>query len=123
MKDKLKRIWKPLAGFEIMDIGNNYMVKFHSEIGRSRVMYNGPWMIFYHYLTVQCWLKDFVSPTNKIHFPSLNLFYYDEIILLTLAAIVGMPVKVDSNTLNVRRGSFACVSIKIDLTKPVIGKV
>lgn len=66
MKDKLKRIWKPLAGFEIMDIGNNYMVKFHSEIGRSRVMYNGPWMIFYHYLTVQCWLKDFVSPTNKI---------------------------------------------------------
>lgn len=53
-------------------------------------------MIFDHYLTVQCWSPAFISPTAKIErtlvwirFPGLNLFYYDESILLALAAAVG----------------------------------
>lgn len=53
----------------------------------------------------------------------MNLFYYDESVLLALAAAVGKPIKVDSNTLDVRRGWFARVCVEVDLNKPVVGKV
>lgn len=43
MCDRLQRIWKLIAGFEIMDIGNNYyMVKFDNEQDRFKVMEGGP---------------------------------------------------------------------------------
>lgn len=58
-----------------------------------------------------------------IRFPGLNLLFCDESFLLALASKVGTLVKVDSNTLNVERGRFACISVEIDLTKPVAGKV
>lgn len=83
-------------------------------------------MIFNHCLTIQCWTSEFVSPTAKmdkimvwIRFPGLNVFYYDKSILLVLAVTVGTPVKVDSNTLNVRNGRLSCVCVQIDLNKPV----
>lgn len=131
MREKLERTWKLVAGFEIMDIGNGfYMVKFENNDDRSKVMFNGPWMIFDHYLTVQGWSPAFTSLTATIdhtlvwiRFPGLNLFYYDESILMAMAATVGRPIKVDANTLDVRRGQFARVCVEIELTKPVIGKV
>lgn len=131
MKDRLSRIWKLQAGFEIMDIGHGfYMAKFDMEGDRMKVMEEGPWMIFDHYLTVQTWTPEFMSPSAKIdktmvwvRFPGLNLIYYDESILMTMASTIGKPIKVDANTLDVRRGRFARVCVEIDLTKPVIGKV
>lgn len=114
-----------------MDIGHGFfMAKFDMEGDRLKVMEEGPWMVFDHYLTVQTWTPEFMSPTAKIdktmvwiRFPGLNLLYYDESILLALAAAVGKPIKVDTNTLDVRRGRFARVCVEIDLTKPVVGKV
>ncbi|RZC29164.1 hypothetical protein D0Y65_000950 [Glycine soja] len=54
MKDKLSRIWKLVAGFDMLDIGNNfYMVKFDTEADKVKVMTEDPWMIFDHYVTVQ----------------------------------------------------------------------
>lgn len=131
MRDRLHRIWKLLAGFELMDIGHGYfMVKFDLEGDRTKVMEEGPWMIFDHYLTVQRWTPEFASPTAKIdetmvwiRFSGLNVFYYDESILWAMASAVGTPIKVDSNTLDVRRGRYARVCVQIDLNKPVIGKV
>lgn len=67
MQDRLTRIWKPIAGFEIMDIGNGlFLVKFDSKCDRTKVMDEGHWMIFDHYLTVQTWSHEFISPTTKI---------------------------------------------------------
>lgn len=131
LKDRLMRLWKLSSGFDMMDIGNDfYMVKFDVELDRTKVLEEGPWMIFDHYLTVQTWTPEFTSPSAKIErtvvwirFTGLNLFYYDESILLAMAAAVGKPVRVDKNTLDIRRGRFARVCIEIDLTKPVVGKV
>ncbi|KAH1213844.1 hypothetical protein GmHk_14G041722 [Glycine max] len=131
IKDCLTRIWKLVAGFDILDIGNHfYMVKFDTTEDRQKVIDGGPWMIFYHYLTVQTWTPDFISPTTKIDktmvwvcFPGLNLIYYDESILLALARAIGTLIKVDSNTLDVRRERFARIYVQIDLNKPVVGKV
>lgn len=96
MKERLSRLWKLSASFEIMDIGNDFfMVKFKEEVDRVKVIKGGPWMIFDHYLTMQSWSPEFVSPIAKIdrtivwiRFPGLNLFFYDESILMTLAAKV-----------------------------------
>lgn len=131
LKERLVRLWKLSADFDMMDIGHDfYMVKFGLEEDRAKVMDEGPWMIFDHYIMVQCWSQDFMSPTVKvdktlvwIRFPGLNLFFYDESILLALATGVGKPVKVDTNTLDVRCGRFSRICVEVDLTKPVVGKV
>lgn len=130
MRDRLGRIWKLVAGFDILDIGNDYfMVKFEHEGDRTKVMDEGPWMIFYHYLTVQTWTPDFMAPTAQINktmvwirFPGLNLFYYDESILLAMAAAVGKPIKVDANTLDVRRGRLLEFALKWTLTNLLLGR-
>lgn len=79
-----------------MDIGNGFfMVKFDLEVNKSTIMEGGSWMIFNHYLTVQCRTHVFVSPIEKI----------------------------DQTTLNFRRGKFARVCVQIDINKPIVGKV
>lgn len=131
MKDRFHKLWKLAMDFDLMDIGYGfYMVKFDIEDDRSKVINGGPWMNFDHYLTIQCWSPDFIAPTAKIdrtmvwiRFPGVNLYYYDESVLLALAAAIGKPIKVDSNTLDICRGRFARVCVEIDLNIPVIGKV
>lgn len=131
MKERLKRMWKPTGGFDIMDIDNGfYMTKFDLAVDRERILSEGPWMLFDHYLAVTRWSPEFVSPNAKIErttvwirFPGLNLVYYDESFLLALASAVGTPVRVDTNTLKVERGRFARICVEIDLNKPVVGKV
>lgn len=121
LKDGLHKVWKLVAGFEMMDIGNGYyMVKFDEQADLSKVMDGGPWMIFDHYLTMQCWSPVFVSPMAKIektmvwiHFPGLNLHYYDERILLALAAAVGTPMKVDSIHLMYVKANLHVFALKL----------
>lgn len=106
------------------------MVKFSHPGDREKVMSGGPWMIFDHYLAVTRWSPEFVSPEAKVNqamvwirFSGLNFLYYDESILLDLASAVGVPVKVDTNTLKVERGRFARVCVEVDLTKPVVERL
>lgn len=115
----------------MMDIGNNFfMLKFNLGEDKNLVMDGGPWMVFDHYLAVQLWTPEFVAMTatiNKtmmwIRFPGLNLYFYDESVMLSLATTVGRPIKVDANTLDVKRGKFARVCVEVDMNKPMIGKV
>lgn len=57
-----------------------------------------------------------------VRFPGLNLLYYDESVLLGLASVMGRPIRVDQNTLQVERGRFARVCVEIDLSKLLVGK-
>lgn len=58
-----------------------------------------------------------------IRFPSLGMEYYDESVLMALAAAVGRPIRVDVRTAEVSRGRFARVYVEIDLDQPVVGRV
>jgi hypothetical protein len=107
-----------------------YMIKFDHEADKEKVVSEGPWMIFDHYLAVSHWSPEFISPAAKvertlvwIRFPGLNLVYYDERFLLAMASAVGKPIKVDTNTLKVERGRFARICVEVDLKEPVVGKV
>lgn len=81
MMDRLNKNWKLTTSFDMLDIGNNfYMVKFDIEADRTKVMEEGPQMIFDHYLTIHTWSQDFISTATKIdetlvwvRFPGLDL--------------------------------------------------
>lgn len=51
LKEKLVRLWKLSSYFDIFDIGNGYyMLKFSDEDDKKKVMEEGTWTIFNHYL-------------------------------------------------------------------------
>lgn len=129
MQHKLAMVWKLVGGFELMNIDNGfYMVKFDLPEDRDKVIGEGPWMFFNHYLAVDTWIPDFVSSTTKIEkqlvwirFPGMNLVYYDDSLLLAMASAIGRPIKVDEHTLSVERGWFARIYVEIDLNQHVVG--
>lgn len=84
------------------------------EADREQVIRGGPWMIFDHYVVVRQWTLDFIASEDKINttmvcirFPGLGMEYYDESMLLALAASLGKPVKVDIRTIDASWGKFA----------------
>ncbi|XP_027351305.1 uncharacterized protein LOC113862417 [Abrus precatorius] len=130
MKEKLRNIWKPQEGFELMDISHGYyMVQFDEDADKEQVLQGGLWMIFDYYLIVRPWTPKFVASEARVdstlawvRFSSLGLMFYDQSVLLTIASALGKPIKVDVNTLNMTHGRFARVCVEIDLDKPVMGK-
>lgn len=131
MKQKLATTWKPSGDFDILDVDNGfYMVKFDMAEDRDKVINGGPWMIFDHYLAVSTWNREFISPATRvqstlawIRIPGLNVVFYDESYLLSVARAIGRPVKVDRNTLHADRGHFARICVELDLTQAVVGKI
>ncbi|XP_057452894.1 uncharacterized protein LOC130744752 [Lotus japonicus] len=131
MKLKLASVWKTVGDFDILDVDNGfYMVKFDMKEDRERVINGGPWMIFDHYLAVSTWSPEFISPAARVtktlawvRIPGLNVLFYDESYLLSIAKAIGNPIKVDRNTLKADRGRFARICVELDLTQAVVGKV
>lgn len=131
MRERLKITWKLAGGFDIMDIGNGFsMVKFDLAVDRDKVIGDGPWMIFDHWLAVRPWVPDFVSSNVKIDktlvwiwFPNLGMEYYDESVLWALASVVGRPVKIDLKTVEASQGRFARVCVEVRLDIPMVGRV
>ena len=60
MQDRLKAIWRLAGGFELADI------KFNLDEDRAKVMEGSPWMIFYHYVSIQTWTPKFASLLAQI---------------------------------------------------------
>lgn len=85
MREKLRQLWKPKGGMDVLDIGHGYfMVSFDEHADKVKAMGEGPWMIFDHSLSVREWDPDFVSSEAKvdktlvwIRFPCLGLAYYE----------------------------------------------
>ncbi|XP_057444439.1 uncharacterized protein LOC130736653 [Lotus japonicus] len=76
------------------------------------------------------WSPKFISPTAKvtktlawIRIPGLNAAFYDESFLMSVAQVIGTPIRVDINTLRGNRGKFARICVELDLSNPVLGKI
>lgn len=87
-------------------------------------------MIFDHYLAVSTWSPKFISSEARvtktlawIRIPGLNVVFYDESFLMSVAKVIGTPIRVDMHTLRGDRGWFARICAELDLTKLVIGKI
>jgi Domain of unknown function (DUF4283) len=86
-------------------------------------MYNGPWVILGHYLTLTKWRPNFRPSLEKvsstlvwIRFPEVPIEFFEESVLLKMGNLVGRAVKVDDTTMEVSRGRFARVCVEIDLS-------
>ena len=131
MRDRLKKLWQPSGGFDIIDLGFGFfLIKFDNGDDRGKAVEGGPWMMFDHYLLIRPWSLDIVASSAKIdttlmwiQIPSLNVGYYDEDVLLSVASLVGKPMKIDLNIPKVAQEKFARVCIEINLNQLVVGKV
>ena len=131
MREKIRGLWRLKGGYEVMDVGFGYfMLKFDLQEDREKVIVGGPWMLHDHYLAVKEWSPSF-NPCEEsfgrmmvwIKFSGLNMMYFEESVIRTVAAAVGKPVKVDLVTKSMDRGRFARVCVEVDLSKPVIDEV
>ena len=87
-------------------------------------------MINYHYLAVKRRTPQF-NPCHEcfrvtmiwIHFPYLNMMYYEEGIIWSIVATVGKPIKVDMTTRLMERRQYARVCVEVDLAHLVAEEV
>ncbi|XP_039056625.1 uncharacterized protein LOC120199667 [Hibiscus syriacus] len=125
---RIHALWRPLGNFNLIDLDNDYfLVKFENLKDYTRVLTEGPWMTYGSYLTVQHWSRNF--PTTEKHnshviawvrLPGLPYRYYNNVLIRTIANIIGKVIKIDYNTKVGERGKFARIAIVIDLNKPFI---
>ncbi|KAF7827190.1 uncharacterized protein G2W53_018354 [Senna tora] len=65
---KLQRLWNPKGDMKITDMNNDYfLVQFALCRGYLYALEEGPWLIFDHYLVVQCWRPDFDPFEDKFN--------------------------------------------------------
>ncbi|KAK9020486.1 hypothetical protein V6N11_010510 [Hibiscus sabdariffa] len=115
----------------LMDIENDYfLVSFKLRSDYLKVLAEGPWTIFDHYLTVQQWTPEFSTSVPHlmkvmvwIRLPGLPIPLYKKSIIEEIGATIGHVIKLDYQTEWGRRGRFARMAILIDLSKPLLSKI
>lgn len=135
---RLSKLWNLSGNFELIDLQNKFfLVRFVEVVDYEQVLYDEPWMIIGHYLTVQRWkleFKPFESTIKKIavwiRIPDLPIEYYDKHFLWKARNMVGKTMKVDVHTIKenhrggelntTERGRFARISVEINLEKKLI---
>ncbi|KAA3453419.1 reverse transcriptase [Gossypium australe] len=131
LSNRINGLWSPSKPFHLMDIENGYyLAKFHSIDDYSKVLTQGPWMVYGQYLTVQPWTKEFtpLQPYPSvvlawIRLPGLPGFLYKKKILEEIGKTIGKVVRLDLNTDSRTRGRFARMAVYINLDKPLTGQV
>ncbi|MCQ7012992.1 DUF4283 domain-containing protein, partial [Clostridioides difficile] len=106
---------------ELIDLREgHFLVRFYDTSDLEFALEEGPWVIFWHYLTVRRW-DPAIDQTNTcfestavwIRFPRLSVRYYDDRVLLAMGNTVGKALKVDQNTRYASRRRFARVCVEV----------
>ncbi|KAK8548189.1 hypothetical protein V6N12_061107 [Hibiscus sabdariffa] len=109
-------IWKPSFPLKVMDIENDFfLVKFSDRLDYLKVLTQGPWTIFCHYLTVEPWSIDFqpsqATPSRLmawIHFSDLPVTLYKRSFIEAIGSQIGKVIKIDFQTDNECMVCFNC---------------
>ncbi|KAG8486302.1 hypothetical protein CXB51_019644 [Gossypium anomalum] len=131
LNNRISSLWKPSKPFHLRDIENGYyLAKFQSSDDYTKVLTQGPWLIYGQYLTVQPWTKEFSTsqpyPSTVlawIRLPGLPGFLYKKKIIEVIGSTIGKVVRLDFNTDSRSRGQFAMMAVYINLDKPLIVRV
>ncbi|XP_039010572.1 uncharacterized protein LOC120139419 [Hibiscus syriacus] len=106
------------------DESSSTVSKFRSN--KLNVVSGGPWMIYGSYLTVQPWSRQFSTAEDHpqmilvwVRLRGLPYRYYAKSLFRAIAGALGKIVKIDYNTTEGKRGSFARLAIAVDLGKPL----
>ncbi|KAE8705424.1 hypothetical protein F3Y22_tig00110429pilonHSYRG01193 [Hibiscus syriacus] len=120
--NKIKLLWQPQEQFQIIDLDNGYyLVRLELESDYTRILTEGPWMVFASYLTVQPWLRNFDTSDNYplhvmvwIRLPGLPYRYYKKSLFSLLTSEIGQVIKVDYNKTTGKLGNFARLAVAVD---------
>ncbi|KAL4346332.1 hypothetical protein GQ457_17G005970 [Hibiscus cannabinus] len=131
LHNRIFNIWKPSHSLKLIDIDNDYfLVKFDARSDYLKVLTDGPWTIFGHYLTVEPWSVDFSTSQSYpsriiawIRLPGLPITCYKRSLLESIGSCIGSIVKIDFHSDNGSRGRFARMAIKINLRNPLVSKL
>ncbi|KAF7807491.1 Transposon TX1 uncharacterized [Senna tora] len=114
LESKLCTLWKPIGTFEMIDLGKGYFqVQFTNPSDMDTALDGGPWVIQDHYLTMRRWSPNFDPEVAQV----------EKTLAWVRLLAIGIPVRVDVNTLAMVRDRFARICIEVDLTKPLVGKI
>ena len=125
---KINALWKPVARMDCIDLGRDFfLIKFHDEFDYDKVLRGGPWFVGDHFLAIKPWEPyfqaseaSFSSVAIWIRFPELPIEFYDASVLHEIGSAIGPVLRIDSYTASGSRGSYACLCIQVDLSKPLI---
>ncbi|KAL4311775.1 hypothetical protein GQ457_01G012460 [Hibiscus cannabinus] len=126
LHNRIYGIWKPSHPIKFIDIENDFfLVKFSDRSDYLKVLTEGPWTIFGHYLTVEQWSLDFqpsqASPSRLmawIRLSGLPLTLYKRSFLETIGNQIGSVIKVNFQIDNGCRGRFARLALVSDSSPP-----
>lgn len=63
--NRIQLLLKLDSPLQLMDLDNNfYLVRFGDKRDMERVLTDGPWVLFGHCLSVQCWTPSFSTDSN-----------------------------------------------------------
>ncbi|KAA3488164.1 GroES-like zinc-binding alcohol dehydrogenase family protein [Gossypium australe] len=121
LSNKIYNLWKPSTPITIMDQKNDFFGQTTREDDYVRVLIEGPWIVFGHYLTVQPWTEYFSmsqpflsNVVIWIRFPGVPS------VIKSIEEIVGRVIKSDDNTGNALWGRFVRLAVMVDLNKPLV---
>lgn len=106
LQNKLYVIWNPNGAFQLMDLQNDfYLIRFQDDDDYSKVLTDGPWIIFGKYLSVRPWTSRFSTSQDsiesqvvRIRLPGLPEGYYLNCLLRVIGQAVGSVIKLDAHT-------------------------
>ncbi|XP_024187939.1 uncharacterized protein LOC112192433 [Rosa chinensis] len=121
---KLRLVWGDIGHRRIIPMGKGYFsFSFTSDVAFSRVWEKGAIALKPGILRFMRWAPNF-SPANQkntnaqvwVNFWDLGLEFWEPLTLFEIANGIGVPVKIDQNTLDRKLGLFARVLVDIDLS-------
>ncbi|KAJ4833749.1 hypothetical protein Tsubulata_038890 [Turnera subulata] len=99
---KIAFLWKPQGGFQVVDLDNDYFLSWATSFDVSK------------------------EPTRTmfwVQMPKILVECYRQDILTLISRHLGKPVRIDVNNLQAERAKFTCLTIEVDLSKPLLGSM
>ncbi|KAK9904621.1 hypothetical protein M0R45_000539 [Rubus argutus] len=124
LQRKLGLLWGDLSCWKLIPMGKGfYSFSFATEEAVSRVWAKGAIALKPGTMRFMKWVPNF-SPANQrntnaqvwVKFWNLGLEFWEPRTLFEIASGVGVPVKIDPNTLDRKFGLFARVLVDVDLS-------
>ncbi|KAL4297847.1 hypothetical protein GQ457_12G017420 [Hibiscus cannabinus] len=109
---------------------NRIYIKFSGNKDYLKVLTEGLWTIFGHYLTVEPWFEDFQPFQSHprrlmawIRLSGLPIMLYKRSLIEAIGNQIGSVVKMDFQTDNGCRGRFVRMAMNINLLRPLVSKI
>ncbi|KAJ6901414.1 hypothetical protein NC651_019240 [Populus alba x Populus x berolinensis] len=98
---RLHVLWRIQGGLSLVDLGNEFFLeKFSNAEDRDFALFEGPWMVADHYLTVRRWHPNFDPEEATIERRWRS-------VLWKIGNHIGRTLKIDRTTSKGTRGNYA----------------